>query len=62
VGRNIADALGKLGAKPFLISAVGSDQTGNYLLKSTLKHVVSVTNAFLQVVSIPVNNSCIPAW
>jgi sugar/nucleoside kinase (ribokinase family) len=61
VGRNIADALGKLGAHPFLISAIGNDQTGDYLLNNTLKHVVSITIAFLQVVPIPVNNSCIPA-
>lgn len=56
VGRNMADALGKLGAHPFLISAVGNDQTGEYLLKSTLKHVVSTTIAFLQVSPVPVNN------
>jgi sugar/nucleoside kinase (ribokinase family) len=60
VGRNIADALGKLGAHPFLISAVGNDQTGDYLLKSTLKHVVSIINAFLEVVPTLVNNSCLP--
>jgi pseudouridine-5'-phosphate glycosidase/pseudouridine kinase len=39
VGRNIADALGKLGARPILISAIGSDQTGDYLLKNTLNHI-----------------------
>ncbi|XP_069689381.1 uncharacterized protein [Periplaneta americana] len=39
VGRNIADALGKLEAKPFLVSAIGKDQTGNYLLHDTLKHI-----------------------
>ncbi|GFG39485.1 hypothetical protein Cfor_12444, partial [Coptotermes formosanus] len=39
VGRNIADALGKLGARPILISAIGNDQTGDYLLKNTLNHI-----------------------
>ncbi|PSN44599.1 Pseudouridine kinase [Blattella germanica] len=39
VGRNMADALAKLGANPFLISAIGVDQTGEYLLQSTLNHV-----------------------
>lgn len=43
MGRNLADALGKLGARPILISAVGNDQTGDYLLKSTLNHIVSMT-------------------
>jgi sugar/nucleoside kinase (ribokinase family) len=52
VGRNIADALGKLGAHPFLISAIGNDQTGNYLLKNTLKHVVSIINELLQVIPV----------
>jgi sugar/nucleoside kinase (ribokinase family) len=38
----MADALGKLGAQPFLISAIGNDQTGDYLLENTLGHVVSI--------------------
>ncbi|XP_021917454.1 uncharacterized protein LOC110828757 isoform X3 [Zootermopsis nevadensis] len=39
VGRNIADALGKLGTLPFLISAIGNDYAGDYLVKNTLKHI-----------------------
>jgi bifunctional ADP-heptose synthase (sugar kinase/adenylyltransferase) len=41
VGRNIADALGKLGTRPFLISAIGNDHHGDYLINNTLKHIVS---------------------
>lgn len=41
VGRNIADAMGKLHVPPRFVSAVGSDQPGNYLLSQTLKNVVS---------------------
>ena len=43
MGRNVADALGKLSARPILISAIGSDQTGDYLLKNTLNHIVSTS-------------------
>lgn len=41
VGRNLADALGKLGASPTLVTAVGDDQPGRFLLDQTLGHMVS---------------------
>lgn len=40
VGRNIADALGRLGMSPRLISAVGDDLNGKFLLTQTLNHLV----------------------
>jgi bifunctional ADP-heptose synthase (sugar kinase/adenylyltransferase) len=51
VGRNIADALGKLGARPFLISAIGNDHAGDYLVKNTLKHIVSTTLSYCSTFS-----------
>ncbi|KAK6633341.1 hypothetical protein RUM44_003943 [Polyplax serrata] len=39
VGRNIADALGKLGTSPFLISAVGNDEFGNFIMTQTIPHL-----------------------
>ena len=33
VGRNVAEVLGRLGARPHLLSAVGTDDTGSNLLK-----------------------------
>lgn len=41
VGRNIADALGKLGVNPFFVSAVGTDLFGKFLLDSTIPHLSS---------------------
>lgn len=46
VGRNIADALGKLGMKPYLMSAVGVDHFGEYLLEQTIPHLVSFLMRF----------------
>ncbi|KAG8267810.1 hypothetical protein J6590_041724 [Homalodisca vitripennis] len=39
VGRNLADALGKLNLSPCLVTAVGNDQYGNFLLHQTLNHL-----------------------
>uniref|UniRef100_A0A1B6M7Z3 Carbohydrate kinase PfkB domain-containing protein n=1 Tax=Graphocephala atropunctata TaxID=36148 RepID=A0A1B6M7Z3_9HEMI len=39
VGRNIADALGKLSLSPRLVTAVGNDQYGNFLLHRTMDHL-----------------------
>lgn len=40
VGRNIADALGKLEVGTFLISAIGNDDFGNQIAR-TVPHLVS---------------------
>lgn len=40
VGRNIADALGRLGARPLLVSTVGDDLAGQFILKDSLAHIV----------------------
>lgn len=40
VGRNLADALGRLGMSPRLVSAVGDDLNGKFLLTQTLNHLV----------------------
>ncbi|XP_049799990.1 uncharacterized protein LOC126235311 [Schistocerca nitens] len=39
VGRNLADALARTGPPPLLVSAVGDDQFGRFLLAETLSHV-----------------------
>lgn len=39
VGRNMADALARLGSKPLLLSAVGDDLAGRFILKDTLAHL-----------------------
>ncbi|XP_026285696.1 uncharacterized protein LOC113211521 isoform X1 [Frankliniella occidentalis] len=39
VGRNMADALGRLGAWPLLVSAVGDDLAGLYIRRDTLAHL-----------------------
>lgn len=40
MARNLADALGRLGMSPRLVSAVGDDLNGKFLLTQTLNHLV----------------------
>lgn len=49
VGRNIADAIGRLQPSnpPFFVSTVGKDDLGRFLLHS-LQHVVSKTDGFFE--------------
>lgn len=41
MGRNLADALGKLGADPLLLSVLGEDLPGRHVMEKTLPHLVS---------------------
>lgn len=49
VGRNIADALGRLGMSPRLVSAVGDDLNGKFLLTQTLNHLVRYISTTFKV-------------
>lgn len=51
VGRNIADALGRLGMSPRLVSAVGDDLNGKFLLTQTLNHLVRYISITFKVQS-----------
>lgn len=49
VGRNLADALGRLGVSPRLVSAVGDDLNGKFLLTQTLNHLVRFVSITFKV-------------
>lgn len=51
VGRNLADALGRLGMSPRLVSAVGDDLNGKFLLTQTLNHLVRYISITLKIQS-----------
>lgn len=57
VGRNIADALGKLQrCPPLLLSAIGSDLYGKFLLDN-INHLVSIQSSTIHRITIIISAS-----